>query len=91
MLSEAERFETFSPYIRSVTQCKEILRDLNGTWGLISAIAEISCPTEAATILPAMEATKKGFGDLESKLTSQLVSEEIKKPASNLNPKRKFR
>ncbi|MGZ5007630.1 MAG: chemotaxis protein CheW [Methylobacter sp.] len=87
MLSEAERFETFSPYIHSVTQCKEILRDLNGTWGLISAIAEISCPTEAATILPAMEATKKGFGDLESKLTSQLVSEEIKKTCLELESK----
>lgn len=87
MLSEAERFETFSPYIRSVAQCKEILRDLNGTWGLVSAIAEISCPTEAATILPAMEATKKGFADLESKLTSQLVSEEIKKTCLELESK----
>ena len=87
MLSEAERFETFSPYIRSVAQCKEILRDLNGTWGLVSAIAEISCPAEAATILPAMEATKKGFGDLESKLTSQLVSEEIKKTCLELESK----
>jgi len=87
MLSEAERFETFSPYIRSVSQCKEILRDLNGTWRLISAIAEISCPTEAATILPAMEATKKGFADLESKLTSQLVSEEIKKTCLELESK----
>lgn len=87
MLSEAERFETFSPYIRSVSQCKEILRDLNGTWGLVSAIAEISCPTEAATILPAMEATKKGFADLESKLTSQLVSEEIKKTCLELESK----
>ena len=87
MLSEAERFETFSPYIRSVSQCKEILRDLNGTWGLISAIAEISCPKEAATILPAMEATKKGFADLESKLTSQLVSEEIKKTCLELESK----
>jgi len=87
MLSEAERFETFSPYIRSVSQCKEILRDLNGTWGLVSAIAEISCPTEAATILPAMEATKKGFADLESKLTCQLVSEEIKKTCLELESK----
>lgn len=87
MLSEAERFETFSPYIRSVTQCKEILRDLNGTWGLISSIAEISCPKEAATILPAMEATKTGFGNLESKLTSQLVSEEIKKNCLELESK----
>jgi chemotaxis signal transduction protein len=87
MLSETERFETFSPYIRSVAQCKEILRDLNGTWGLISAIAEISCPAEAATILPAMEATKKGFADLESKLTSQLVSEEIKKTCLELESK----
>ncbi len=87
MLSEAERFETFSPYIRSVSQCKEILRDLNGTWGLVSAIAEISCPAEAATILPAMEATKKGFADLENKLTSQLVSEEIKKTCLELESK----
>jgi chemotaxis signal transduction protein len=87
MLSETERFETFSPYIRSVAQCKEILRDLNGTWGLVSAIAEISCPTEAATILPAMEATKKGFGDLENKLTSQLVAEEIKKTCLELESK----
>ncbi|WP_239649933.1 hypothetical protein [Methylocucumis oryzae] len=81
MLSEAERFEIFSPYIRSVTQCREILGDLNWTWGLISAIAEISCPKEASSILPAMEATKKGFADLEHKLTRQLVSEETKKPA----------
>lgn len=87
MLTEAERFETFSPYIRSVTQCKEILRDLNGTWGLISSIAEISCPKEAATILPAMEATKKGFADLEGKLNSQLVSEEIKKTCLELESK----
>jgi chemotaxis signal transduction protein len=87
MLSETERFETFSPYIRSVSQCKEILRDLNGTWGLVSAIAEISCPAEAATILPAMEATKKGFADLESKLTSQLVAEEIKKTCLELESK----
>ncbi len=87
MLSEADRFETFSPYIQSVSQCKDILRDLNGTWGLISAIAEISCPKEAATILPAMEATKVGFGDLESKLTSQLVSEEIKKTCLELESK----
>lgn len=87
MLSEAERFETFSPYIRSVAQCKEILRDLNGTWGLVSAIAEISCPTEAATILPAMEATKKGFADLESKLTYQLVTEEVKKTCLELESK----
>jgi chemotaxis signal transduction protein len=87
MLSDAERFETFSPYIRSVSQCKEILRDLNGTWGLISAIAEISCPKEAATILPAMEATKKGFGELESKLTGQLVSEEINKTCLELESK----
>jgi len=87
MLSETERFETFSPYIRSVSQCKEILRDLNATWGLVSAIAEISCPAEAATILPAMEATKKGFADLESKLTSQLVTEEIKKTCLELESK----
>lgn len=87
MQSETERFETFSPYIRSVNQCKEILRDLNSTWRLISAIAEISCPAEAATILPAMEATKKGFTDLESKLTSQLVSEEIKKTCLELQSK----
>ena len=87
MLSESDRFETFSPYIHSVTQCKDILRDLNGTWSLISAIAEISCPKEAATILPAMEATKIGFGDLESKLTSQLVSEEIKKTCLELESK----
>jgi len=87
MLSEADRFETFSPYIRSVAQCKEILRELNGTWGLISAIAEISCPKEAASILPAMEATKKGFGDLESTLTNQLVSEEIKKTCLELESK----
>ncbi|MBL6987864.1 MAG: cache domain-containing protein, partial [Methylobacter sp.] len=87
MLSESERFETFSPYIRSVAQCKEILRDLNGTWGLVSAIAEISCPTEAATILPAMEATKKGFAGLESKLTNQLVGEEIKKTCLELESK----
>ena len=87
MLSEAERFETFSPYIRSIAQCKEILRDLNGTWGLISSIAEISCPKEAASILPAMEATKNGFRDLESKLTGQLVSEEIKKTCLELESK----
>jgi chemotaxis signal transduction protein len=87
MLSEVERFETFSPYIRSVAQCKEILRELNGTWGLISAIAEISCPKEAASILPAMEATKQGFGDLEKKLTHQLVSEEINKTCLELNSK----
>jgi hypothetical protein len=87
MLSESERFEIFSPYIRSVSQFKEILRDLNGTWGLISAIAEISCPKEAASILPAMEATKKGFGDLESKLTTQLVTEEIKKTCVELAAK----
>ncbi|MDD2801434.1 MAG: chemotaxis protein CheW, partial [Methylococcales bacterium] len=87
MLSEADRFETFSPYIRSVAQCKEILRELNGTWGLISAIAEISCPKEAASILPAMEATKKGFGDLENTLTNQLVSEEIKKTCLELESK----
>jgi chemotaxis signal transduction protein len=87
MLSEADRFETFSPYIQSVAQCKDILRDLNGTWGLISSIAEISCPKEAATILPAMEATKLGFSDLESKLTSQLVSEEIKKTCLELESK----
>jgi len=87
MLSETERFETFSPYIRSVSQCKEILRDLNATWGLVSAIAEISCPAEAATILPAMETTKKGFADLESKLTSQLVNEEIKKTCLELESK----
>lgn len=87
MLSEVERFETFSPYIRSVAQCKEILRELNGTWGLISSIAEISCPKEAASILPAMEATKQGFGDLEKKLTHQLVSEEINKTCLELNSK----
>jgi chemotaxis signal transduction protein len=87
MLSEADRFETFSPYIRSVAQCKEILRELNGTWGLISAIAEISCPKEAASILPAMAATKKGFDDLESNLTNQLVSEEIKKTCLELESK----
>jgi hypothetical protein len=86
-LSETECFDTFSPYIRSVAQCKEILRDLNGTWGLISAIAEISCPKEAASILPAMDATKKGFGDLESTLTSQLFSEEIKKTCLELESK----
>ena len=60
---------------------------MNGTWGLISAIAEISCPKEAATILPAMEATKKGFGDLETTLTSQLVTEEIKKTCLELESK----
>ncbi|WP_262963907.1 chemotaxis protein CheW [Methylobacter psychrophilus] len=87
MQSENERFETFSPYIRSIAQCKEILRDLNGTWGLISSIAEISCPKEAASILPAMEATKNGFRDLESKLTGQLVSEEIKKTCLELESK----
>jgi hypothetical protein len=87
MLSEIDRFETFSPYIRSVAQCKEILRELNSTWGVISAIAEISCPKEAASILPAMEATKQGFEDLEKKLTHQLVSEEINKTCLELNSK----
>jgi chemotaxis signal transduction protein len=87
MLSEVDRFETFSPYIRSVAQCKEILRELNSTWGVISAIAEISCPKEAASILPAMEATKQGFEDLEKKLTHQLVSEEINKTCLELNSK----
>jgi hypothetical protein len=87
MSRESEQFEIFSPHIKSVAQCKEILRDLNSTWGLVSAIAEISCPGEAATILPAMEATKQGFVDLENKLTLQLVSEEIKKTCLDLESK----
>ncbi len=87
MSRESEQFEIFSPHIKSVAQCKEILRDLNSTWGLVSAIAEISCPSEAATILPAMEATKQGFVDLEHKLTHQLVSEEIKKTCLDLESK----
>jgi chemotaxis signal transduction protein len=87
MLSDAELFDTFSPYIRSVTKCKEILRELNGTWDLISAIAEISCPKEAASILPAMDTTKKGFNDLESELTNQLVYQEIQKTCLELRSK----
>ena len=73
MLSNSELFDTFSPYIRSVNKCKEILRELNGTWDLISAIAEISCPKEAASILPAMDTTKKGFNDLEFELSGSEV------------------
>ncbi len=87
MLSDAELFDTFSPYIRSVNKCKEILRELNGTWDLISAIAEISCPKEAASILPAMDTTKKGFNNLESELTNQLVYQEIQKSCLELRSK----
>ncbi len=87
MLSNSELFDTFSPYIRSVNKCKEILRELNGTWDLISAIAEISCPKEAASILPAMDTTKKGFNDLEFELTNQLVYQEIQKLCLELRSK----
>jgi chemotaxis signal transduction protein len=69
--------DTFIPYMRDVVRCEQSLSELNLMWRMIESSAKMSCPVEAAAILPTMAATRDGFKQLERELVQSLVREKV--------------
>jgi len=78
-MSNAPSFpsDTFIPYMRDVVRCEQSLSELNMMWRMIESSAKMSCPVEAAAILPTMAATRDGFKQLERELVQSLVREKV--------------
>jgi chemotaxis signal transduction protein len=69
--------DTYIPYMRDVVRCEQSLSELNMMWRMIESSAKMSCPVEAAAILPTMAATRDGFKQLERELVQSLVHEKV--------------
>jgi len=63
------------PHMRHVLAAERDLRDLGLVWQMIESSATISCPEEAAPILPTLVATRHRFDRLQARLIDKLVEE----------------
>ncbi len=69
------RHDDLVPYMRRVQSAERDLRDLGVVWQMIESSAAISCPEEAATILPTLVSTRQRFDGLQTRLIEQMVHE----------------
>lgn len=65
------------PHMRRVLVAERDLRDLNLLWQMIEASSAISCPEEAASILPMLTRTRVRFSALQTRLVQQLGAESL--------------
>lgn len=67
--------EDLVAHMRRVLVAERDLHDLGMVWRLIESSAAISCPAEAATILPTLIDTRERFDQLQRRLTEQMADE----------------
>lgn len=77
----------FIAYMPGVSKYQARLTSLGDAWDQIKRLAEVNCPEEAKTILPSMEATQRGFDELQEKLIPTLVREELRKVTLEITSK----
>lgn len=65
------------PYMRRVQSADRDLKDLGLLWSMIEAGSSISCPVDAASILPTLTETRQRFADLQAQLVRQLGFENL--------------
>ncbi|MBK6717775.1 MAG: chemotaxis protein CheW [Burkholderiales bacterium] len=67
--------DDLSAHMRSVLAAERDLRDLGVVWQMIESSAAISCPDEAASILPTLIQTRERFQRLQSRLIERMAGE----------------
>ncbi|MFO1338709.1 MAG: chemotaxis protein CheW, partial [Burkholderiaceae bacterium] len=67
--------EDLVAHMRRVLVAERDLHDLGVVWRLIESSAAISCPSEAAAILPTLIGTRERFDALHQRLTEQMADE----------------
>jgi chemotaxis signal transduction protein len=67
--------DDLSAHMRSVLAAERDLRDLGVVWQMIESSAAISCPDEAASILPTLIQTRERFQRLQSRLIECMAGE----------------
>ncbi|MFO1338665.1 MAG: chemotaxis protein CheW [Burkholderiaceae bacterium] len=67
--------EDLVAHMRRVLVAERDLHDLGVVWRLIESSAAISCPAEAAAILPTLIGTRERFDALHQRLTEQMADE----------------
>jgi len=65
------------PHMRRVQLAERDLHDLGQLWQMIEAASAISCPSEVEGILPTLTRTRAQFGELQSRLVTQLGQETL--------------
>lgn len=63
------------PHMRHVLAAERDLHDLGLMWQMIESSATISCPVEAAPILPTLVDIRQRFDSLQARLVEKLVEE----------------
>ena len=63
------------PHMRHVLAAERDLHDLGLMWQMIESSATISCPVEAAPILPTLVDIRQRFDSLQARLVDKLVEE----------------
>lgn len=79
--------EELIAHMRRVLVAERDLHDLGLVWRLIESTAAISCPTEAAAILPTLIGTRERFDTLQQQLTAQMADEYRAELAEDLGAK----
>ena len=64
-------------HMRRVQTAQRDLSDLGLIWQMIESSAAISCPTEAANILPTLSVTRDRFDKLQCKLIVRMIEENL--------------
>ncbi len=83
----AREAEELMAHMRRVLVAERDLHDLGLVWRLIESTAAISCPTEAAAILPTLIGTRERFDTLQQQLTAQMADEYRAELAEDLGAK----
>lgn len=69
--------EDYVVHMRRVQTAQRDLSDLGLIWQMIEASAAISCPTEAANILPTLSVTRDRFDRLQAELIERMIRENL--------------
>lgn len=80
---KVELFELLTPHMRTISKVISNLGELNNRWGVLSAIAAVSCDNQGG-IIRTMEETRAAFRESECDLSRQLLKEELQKVVSRL-------
>ncbi len=84
---KARDTEELMAHMRRVLVAERDLHDLGLVWRLIESSAAISCPAEAAAILPTLIGTRERFDALQQRLTTQMADEYRAELAEDLGAK----
>lgn len=77
----------FLPYMADIGKCSNTLSALDVKWDNIKLLCEMNCPVQSRNILPEMTRIQKSFSNLQEKLISSLISEELNKLDQKIIPK----